>query len=111
MVPITSQPNGNQLLPVVLENRARLNPHGAWAKFPVSDHTYASGLRTATNLEVSNAVNKVAWLLEERLGRSREFETIAYIGPFDLRYFIVVIAAIKVGYKVSITLKDSDRRY
>jgi hypothetical protein len=65
MVPITSQPNGNQLLPVVLENRARLNPHGAWAKFPVSDHTYASGLRTATNLEVSNAVNKLAWLLEE----------------------------------------------
>jgi hypothetical protein len=46
-----------------------------------------------------------------RLGRSREFETIAYIGLFDLRYFIAVIAAIKVGYKVSITLKDGDRTY
>lgn len=111
MALVASQSIGSHLLPVVLENRALSNPHGAWAKFPVSEHTYASGLRTATNLEVSNAVNKVAWLLEESLGRSQEFETIAYIGPFDLRYFIVVIAAIKVGYKVSITPNDSGVTY
>jgi hypothetical protein len=101
MASVTSHSNTNELLPLVLEKRARSSPNGPWAKFPISDQTYASGLRTATNLEVSNAVNQVAWLLEKSLGRSDKFETIAYIGPFDLRYFIVVIAGIKVGYKVS----------
>ncbi|KAF7133671.1 hypothetical protein CNMCM5793_004969 [Aspergillus hiratsukae] len=100
MAPDAFKSNTNQLLPAVLEIRARSNPHGAWAKFPASDHTYTSGVRTATNLEVLNAVNKLAWLLEESLGRSSEFETLAYIGPFDLRYFIILLAAIKVGYKI-----------
>ena len=35
------------------------------------------------------------------LGRSTVFETIAYIGPSDLRYAIVFLAAVKCGYKVS----------
>ncbi|KAH8819282.1 putative NRPS-like enzyme [Xylogone sp. PMI_703] len=99
------QPN-NQLLPAVLKSRAQSNPHGNWAQFPVSDSTYEAGLQTATNIEVHNAVNKIAWLLSDTLGPSVGFETIAYIGPFDLRYFIVVIAAIKVGYK---TLLPSPR--
>ncbi|EED17424.1 NRPS-like enzyme, putative [Talaromyces stipitatus ATCC 10500] len=93
------QTNSQQLLPSVLKTRAQCNPDGAWAQFPVSDTTYALGLETATNLQVFNAVNKVAWLLDGKLQPSSSFETIAYIGPFDLRYFIVVLAAIKVGYK------------
>lgn len=99
-----TQSNSKQLLPLVLKSRAQHNPHGAWAQFPVSDQTYASGLQTATNLQVNHAVNKVAWLLHDKFEKSDDNEnpeTIAYIGPFDLRYFIVVIAAIKVGYKVS----------
>ncbi|KAH8703109.1 putative AMP dependent ligase/synthetase [Talaromyces proteolyticus] len=94
-----SQSDSQQLLPVVLKNRAQQNPQGAWAQFPVSDQTYASGLQTATNWQVNHAVNRVAWLLDDWFGASSDFETLAYIGPFDLRYYIIVIAAIKVGYK------------
>lgn len=90
----------NQLLPVILENRAKTDPHGIWAKFPVSPSTYTEGFRSATHLELLNAVNKVAWLLEETLGRGKNFETIAYLGPNDLRSIIVVLAGIKTGYKV-----------
>ncbi|KAG4438803.1 hypothetical protein IFR05_005694 [Cadophora sp. M221] len=89
----------NELLPIILENRAKTDPHGVWAKFPVSSTTYAEGFRSATHLELLNAVNKVAWLLEESLGRSETFETIAYLGPNDLRSIIVVLAGIKAGYK------------
>jgi hypothetical protein len=96
-----TQPNGQQLLPLVLKSRAQQNPDGAWAQYPVSEHTYAEGLQTATNQQVFHAVNKLAWLLHDKLGPASNFETIAYIGPFDPRYFIMVIAAIKVGYKVS----------
>jgi hypothetical protein len=33
-------------------------------------------------------------------GKSTTFETVGYIGPGDIRYLILVVAAIKVGYKV-----------
>jgi acyl-coenzyme A synthetase/AMP-(fatty) acid ligase len=46
-----------------------------------------------------NAVDHVAWLLKERIGPSTTFETLAYMGPGDLRYHIVLLAAVKTGYK------------
>lgn len=91
----------NELLPIILENRAKTDPHGVWAKFPISPTTYTEGFRSATHLELLNAVNKVAWLLEMSLGRSESFETIAYLGPNDIRSIIIVIGGIKTGYKVS----------
>lgn len=95
-----SRSSTDQVLPNVLDNRARNNPNGAWAKFPSSNTTYEDGFRVATNNQVANAVNRVAWLLEEQLGRGQNFETIAYIGPNDLRSYIVLLAGIKVGHKV-----------
>ncbi|KAH9211309.1 putative NRPS-like enzyme [Leptodontidium sp. 2 PMI_412] len=89
----------NELLPIILENRAKTDSHGVWAKFPISPTTYTEGFRSATHLELLNAVNKVAWLLEMSLGRSESFETIAYLRPNDLRSIIVVIGGIKAGYK------------
>lgn len=105
-----TQSNSRQLLPNVLKARAQQNPGGAWAQFPISEHTYADGLGTATNRQVFNAVNKVAWFLQKNLGPASNFETIAYLGPFDPRYFIVVIAGIKVGYKVRIRPRSNAAR-
>lgn len=48
------------------------------------------------------AVNCIAHLLNDKLGESQSFETLAYIGPNDLRYHIVLMAAMKMGYKVLI---------
>ncbi|KIX96004.1 uncharacterized protein Z520_08259 [Fonsecaea multimorphosa CBS 102226] len=86
-------------LPQVLEKRAKTVPHGLFAKVPLSPTSYSSGFRAATNLEVSNAVDEVAWLIEKELGRPKDFPTIAYLGPADLRYSIVVMAAMKTGHK------------
>lgn len=95
-----SRSSTDQLLPTVLDDRARSNPKGVWAKFPSSNTTYEDGFRVATNHQVANAVNRVAWLLEEQLGRGQNFDTIAYIGPNDLRSYVVLLAGIKVGNKV-----------
>ncbi|KAF3033927.1 hypothetical protein E8E11_002458 [Didymella keratinophila] len=46
-----------------------------------------------------NTVNSAAALLIETYGKSESFETLAYIGPTDLRYFIIMLAGMKVGYK------------
>ncbi|KAG4420085.1 hypothetical protein IFR04_006744 [Cadophora malorum] len=96
---ISPHVESNELLPTILENRAKSDPHGIWAKFPISSSTYREGFRSATHLELLNAVNKMAWLLEESLGRSEDYGTIAYLGPNDLRSIIVVLAGIKTGYK------------
>jgi hypothetical protein len=48
---------------------------------------------------VATAINHVTGLLIDNFGKSKEFETIAYIGPGDLRYSIIVVAAIKAGFK------------
>ena len=58
------------------------------------------GLRHVTYREFANAVNRCAWWLEKELEKSQRFETIAYIGPSDLRYVIITIAANKTGFKV-----------
>ena len=51
--------------------------------------------------QVSQAVNKCAYWLEDLIGRSTVFETLSYMGLPDLRYAIVFLAAVKCGYKVS----------
>ncbi len=89
-----------QTLPAILEQRATTEPDGVFAKVPIST-TYAEGFRSVTYLELLSAVNRVAWLLEEQFGKSQNFPTIAYLGPGDLRYSIVVLAGIKSGYKVN----------
>ncbi|KAL3459645.1 putative NRPS-like enzyme [Aspergillus heterothallicus] len=88
-----------RLLPSLLDCRAAYTPDLVWAKFPVSPTSYEEGFRTATYAQMRNAVDRVAWLLTERLGPSTTFETLAYMGPGDLRYHIVLLAAVKAGYK------------
>jgi acyl-CoA synthetase (AMP-forming)/AMP-acid ligase II len=101
MTATNAAPLSHQLLPTVIETRAKLDPNGVFAKFPVSSISYDSGFRSITHLEALNAINHVAWTLEENFGKGQNFETVAYIGPNDPRYHIVLIAGIKAGYKVS----------
>jgi acyl-coenzyme A synthetase/AMP-(fatty) acid ligase len=88
-----------QLLPAILDRRAQSEPGRVWAKFPVSPTSYDQGFRAATYGQIRNAVNRVAWILDETIGPSTEFDTLTYLGPSDLRYHIVILAAIKTGYK------------
>ncbi|KAN0095473.1 putative NRPS-like enzyme [Hyaloscypha variabilis] len=92
--------NSNQLLPTIFETRARLNPDGVFVKFPVSPTNYDSGFRSVTHLQALNAINHVAWAIEKSFGKGQNFETIAYLGPNDPRSHIVLIAGVKVGYKI-----------
>jgi acyl-CoA synthetase (AMP-forming)/AMP-acid ligase II len=88
-----------QLLPVIPDRRAQSDPDRVWAKFPISATSYSQGFRAATYGQIRNAVNRVAWMLAETIGAGTQFDTFAYLGPGDLRYHIVILAAIKAGYK------------
>jgi hypothetical protein len=87
------------LLPHIIEQNARADPNGVFARIPAGSK-YTDGYRDVTKLQLHNAVNYTASLLKRNLGESQNFETLAYIGPGDLRYSIIVVAGAKAGYKV-----------
>lgn len=92
--------SNQQLLPNVIDSIAKTNPDTPWIAFPRSNTTYADGFRETTFKEFANAVNGAANWIKNTLGTSQEFGTLTYIGPNDLRYPVMVVAAIKTGYKV-----------
>lgn len=52
--------------------------------------------------DYANAINHCARDIVDRYGQAPKgkFPTIAYIGPQDARYLILVIATVKAGYQV-----------
>lgn len=91
---------GRRLLPALIDERAQTRHERPYASIPVSNDL-ADGFRDISYTVFASAINRCsAWLLQAK-GRSTSFETLAYIGPQDLRYQILCIAAVKVGYVVS----------
>lgn len=88
------------LLPNLVDQKASSCPETVLAEYPESADTYKNGYRAITYWQFANAINGAAWWLEKTLGHGQDFETLAYIGPNDVRYQILLVAAIKVGYKV-----------
>ncbi|KAF1940667.1 ochratoxin A non-ribosomal peptide synthetase [Clathrospora elynae] len=95
-----SLPRGSSiLLPNIVKQNAQADPHGTFARVPAGT-AYTDGFVDVTKLQLHNAVNFTASLIKRCLGDSTTFETLAFIGPSDLRYSIIIVAAIKAGYKI-----------
>ncbi|KAI9659579.1 MAG: putative NRPS-like protein biosynthetic cluster [Bathelium mastoideum] len=83
-------------IPTLLDELSRIRGHTVVASFTISND--AKSFRDVTFDQFTNAVNKIAQIFEQRLGKSESFAPIAYLGPPDLRYYLVLVAANKVGY-------------
>ena len=94
-------PQKKQLLIHVVDGMAKARPEALFAEYPISATTYADGDLKITYDSLANAVNGVAWWLNRELGPGKDFETLAYIGPNDVRYNAMILGAVKAGYKVS----------
>jgi acyl-CoA synthetase (AMP-forming)/AMP-acid ligase II len=92
-------PYGRRLVPVLIDEIAQQTPKRVFCSIPKSSNL-RDGFLDITFQDFARATNRTAGWLEENFGRSYSFETLAYIGPSDLRYLIMVLAASKVGYKV-----------
>jgi hypothetical protein len=95
----TNVPFGQRLLLPLLEQIAETEPQRIYASIPKTQN-FNGGYRDVTYHELYGAVNRAAAWLEDTFHRSSTFETLAYIGPSDIKYFILVLAAPYVGYKV-----------
>ena len=89
-----------ELLVHRVDHLAHTNPDALFAEFPVLSNSYDNGFHKVTYSILANAVNAVAWWLEATLGRGKSFETLAYVGPNDLRYTAFTLGAVKTGYLV-----------
>ena len=86
-------------LPSIIAQNAKEDPSGLFARFPKGT-SYADGFQDVTKLQFAFAIDHTAALIEAQYGKGVDFETLAYIGPNDLRYLIMLVAGIKTGYKV-----------
>lgn len=92
-----------KLIPTVVDQIAETEPEAVWATVSVSPFGIDAGFQTITYQQFANAINGIAWWLEEELGRGDTTEPLVYFGTggSDIRYPILLIAAVKAGYFVS----------
>ena len=98
-VPVPLSPK-KKLLNNIVDGMAKTRPSALYAEIPNSLTTYEAGFRKITYEILANAINGVAWWLKKTLGTSQTFETLTYIGPSDLQYVIMLLGAVKAGYKI-----------
>ncbi|KAH8799324.1 hypothetical protein F5884DRAFT_758350 [Xylogone sp. PMI_703] len=98
--PESSESQMQDVLVNVVDLRAKQTPQLLYAEIPVSETSYIAGYRKVNYRQLANAVNGAARYLHNALGPGENFETLAYIGPNDLRYNIFILGAIKAGYKI-----------
>lgn len=96
-----SEHRTKQLLNNIVDGLARTRPQTLYGEIPVSPVSYEAGYRKITYKALANAINGVAWLLTQELGPGKDFQTLSYMGWNDVRYVILVLGAVKAGYKVS----------
>ena len=90
---------GQRLLPQVVDYLAIHHPQKVYASFAVSTEV-SDGFVDVTMASLANATNKLAWWIQYKLDKDKRFNAICYTGISDIRYTIMILAAIKCGYKV-----------
>ena len=96
---------GERLIPHVIDQLAESEPNEIWAAYPASFEAFKQGeLTQITWKTLSNSINRLSWWLVDQLGHGEHLETLCYVGPSDIRYFMFAVAACKTGYKVSLEI-------
>ena len=99
--PITAQPDyGRRLIPSLIDELAISAPQRTYCHLPWTTGI-EDGFRAISYECLSNAINACSWWIVEQIGKSKDFTTLAYLGPSDLRNIIMILAAIKTGHKVT----------
>lgn len=99
-VPAWPSQQPNRLLNHIVDDTARESPEMPFAELPLSPTSFEPGFRKISYRNFGNAINGMAWWLHQTFGPGKNFETLAYLGPNDLRHNILLLGAVKAGFKV-----------
>lgn len=97
-------PSG-QLIVHAIEEKARWIPSNMFMRYALEDWEQ-DGYKTITWKQYANAIDKMAFWFDEQLGKAVDRETVAYFGPNDPRYAILVPAIAKNGRRVSVDFQS-----
>jgi len=97
--PLEPSHYGQRLIPTLVDDIAQSDPERVYVSIARSTDLQ-DGFRDISYRVFAQAVDRCSWLIERELARSPSFETITYIGPVNLLYQIIVLAAAKTGHKV-----------
>lgn len=87
-----------ELLPHTVDRLAREKPSTPYGLWPVAQASYADGFRTINYVDLANLINGLAWWIKENIGTSQNGERVlAYVGPNDVRFTALLLAAVKAG--------------
>ncbi|KAJ5765091.1 hypothetical protein N7520_004650 [Penicillium odoratum] len=89
---------GQRLLPHVIDYYAHHEPDRVFASICKSGSP-DNGFEDITMRSMATAVNYMAWWLSKNLKKGSKRRTLAYIGPSDLRYTVIFVAAIKCRWR------------
>lgn len=95
----------DELLPNVVDRLARERPDAEYAEWVT-----ATSVVRITYRQLANIINGLSWWLVEQLGpgpHGPRRDVLAYVGPNDVRYGALALAAVKAGYvvrKLTLTL-------
>lgn len=91
---------GRRLLPVLIDEIAKASPEKPFISIARTSDPQ-DGFQDIGFGTFARAIDRCSWWIEDNLGRSTDFETLfTYLPAQDLRHAILVLAAIKTGYKV-----------
>ena len=99
MPDMASPDYGRRLLPSLVDEIAAECPDRPFASIPNTIKP-EDGFQNINFGALARAINRCSWWIEALVGKGNGFPTIAYMGPQDVLYLILVLACIKTGYKV-----------
>ena len=90
-------------LPALIDEIAARRPSRPFISLPINNDNLSQGYRDFTFGDLARAVDRCALWIVTKLGRcGNEDETriLAYVGPQDVRYPVLMLGAVKAGYTV-----------
>ncbi|KAI0396543.1 acetyl-CoA synthetase-like protein [Xylariaceae sp. FL0594] len=91
------------LLPHIVDKLAAEEPQGVYSLWPVTPSSYEAGFRETNYAQLANLMNGLAWWIFKQLGPGNGEQVLTYIGPNDVRYCALILAAVKAGYVLFLT--------
>ncbi|RGP66053.1 nrpslike enzyme [Fusarium sporotrichioides] len=90
---------GQRLIHELIDEISILDEGRIFASIPVSDDP-VDGFMDITYRRLALAIDRAAWWLQKAMQGRPRLETFAYLGRNDLRYQLLIIAAIKTHYQI-----------
>ena len=101
-------PQSVRTLSSVVDALAVQQPNDVWVKVPRTS-TVEDGFDDITWLQLATAVDRLAYWMFYAQGVRAGHGSIAYTGINDVRYGMVVLAAMKIGCKVGVDTAKNGR--